>query len=78
MYFLIEDDNLLEKIILFGIKSALLASLSIIKNFLKTKIKSYCDEVTNFYKKKITKVDSNHTCLAVINFDCALKKDENY
>ena len=39
------------------------------KNFLKTKIKSYGDEV---------KVDSNHTCLAVISLDSALKKDENY
>ena len=24
------------------------------------------------------KVDSNHTCLAVISLDSALKKDENY
>ena len=23
-------------------------------------------------------MDSNHTCLAVIDFDSALKKDENY
>ena len=42
------------------------------KNFLKTKIKSH---VTNFYDKKIRKVDSNHTCLAVIILDSALKKD---
>ena len=27
---------------------------------------------------KIPKVDSNHTCLAVISLDSALKKDKNY
>ena len=45
---------------------------------MKTKIKSHRDEVTHFYDKKIPKVDSNHTCLAVIGLDSALKKDENY
>ena len=48
------------------------------KEFLKTKIKSHGDEVTDFYDKKIPKVDSSHTCLAVINVDSAFKKDENY
>ena len=48
------------------------------KEFLKTKIKSHDDEVTDFYNKEITKADSNHTCLAVINLDSALKKDDNY
>ena len=28
--------------------------------------------------KKIPKVNSNHTCLAVISFDSAFKKDGNY
>ena len=46
--------------------------------FLKTKVKSYGDEVADFYNKEITKVDSNHTCLAVIILDSALKKNENY
>ena len=45
---------------------------------MKTKIKSYDDEVTDFHDKKIPKVESNHTCLAVITFDSALKKDGNY
>ena len=45
---------------------------------MKTKIKFHGDEVTDFYDKKIPKVDSNHTCLAVINLDSALKKDEDY
>ena len=44
---------------------------------MKTKIKSNGDEVTNFYDKRIPKVDYNHTCLAVISLDSALKKDEN-
>ena len=48
------------------------------KEFLKTRIKSQGDEVTDFDDKEIPKVDSNHTCLAVISLDFALKKDENY
>ena len=44
------------------------------KEYLKTKVKSYGDEVTDFYKKKIPKGDSNHTCLAAISLDFALKK----
>ena len=34
---------------------------------MKTKIKSHGDGVTDFYDKKVPKVDSNHT-LAVISF----------
>ena len=45
---------------------------------MKTKIKFHGDEVTDFYDKKIPTIDSNHTCLAVINLDSALKKDEDY
>ena len=26
----------------------------------------------------ISKLESNHTCVAVISLDCALKKDDNY
>ena len=70
--------------ILFGIRSALTskknftASLSIIKLFWKTKIKSHGDEATDFYDKKMPKVDSNHTRLAVITLYSALKKDDNF
>ena len=46
------------------------------KKILKTKIKSHDDEVIDFYDKKIPKVYSNHICLAIINLDSALKKDE--
>ena len=45
---------------------------------MKTKINSHGDEVTDFYDKKNPKLDSNHTCLAVISLDSALKKDDNY
>ena len=42
---------------------------------MKTKINSYCVEVTDFCDKEISKVDSNHTYLAVISLDSALNKD---
>ena len=45
---------------------------------MKIKIKAHGNEVTDFYDKKIPKLGSNHTCLAVISLDSALKKDENY
>ena len=45
---------------------------------MKTKIKSYGDEITDFYDKEMPEVDSNPTCLAVINLDSALNKDRNY
>ena len=48
------------------------------KEFLKTKIKSHGDEVTDFYDNEIHKVDFNLTCLAVISLDSSLKKYENY
>ena len=45
---------------------------------MKTKIKFYGDEATNFHHKEISNVDSNVTCLAVISFDSALNKDGKY
>ena len=44
---------------------------------MKTKIKSHGYEITDFYDKKIWKVDSDHTCLTVFSFDSALKKEDN-
>ena len=35
-------------------------------------------KLQTFYDKKFPKVNSNRSCLAVINLDSALKKDENY
>ena len=83
MYFLIEDDDLLkEHNTVWGKVSAdskkeFDSKPVYNKEFLKTKIKSHGDEVTDFYDKKIPKVDSSHTCLAVISVDSAFKKDEN-
>ena len=56
----------------------MIANLSITKRNLKIKIKFHGDEVTDLYNREIPKVHSNHTCLAVISLDSALKKDENY
>ena len=48
------------------------------KKVLKTKIKSYGDEATDFYDKKMPQVGSNHTYLAVISLYSALEKDKSY
>ena len=84
MYFLIEDDDLSEKYNIMwdkvrgDTKKEFDSEPIYNKIFLKTKIKSYSDKVTGFYGKEIFKVDFNHTFLAVISLDSALKKDENY
>ena len=84
MYFLIEDDDLLEKYNIIwdevsaDIKKKIVREPVYDYKFLKTKIRSHGDQVTNFYDKEIPKVDSSHTCLAVISLDSALKKHENY
>ena len=68
MYFLIEDDDWR------GCTDIIIE----VNFFLKTKIKSHGDEVTDFYYKEIAKADSNHTWLAVISLDSTLNKDGNY
>ena len=84
MYFLIEDDNLLEKYntiwdkLSTDIKKEFDSEPVYNKEFLKTKIKSHGNEVTDFHDKEVPKVDCNHTRLAVISLDSALKKDDNY
>ena len=78
--FLIEDDDLCEKFntirdkVSSDIKKEFNSEPVYNQIFLKTKIKSYGDDVTDFYDKEIPKVNSNHTCLAVISLDSALKK----
>ena len=52
--------------------------LSVIKKFLKSKIKSHGEEVTDFYNKNFPKVESNHTSLAEISLNSFLKEDDNY
>ena len=78
IYFLLKIMTYWKNIILFGIKSALtlkkncepeIVSLCRVQIFLKTKIKSYGDKVTDFYDKEIPKVDSNYTGLAVMSLD---------
>ena len=84
MYFLFEDDDLLEKYNAIWDKVSAISKKEFDsepvynKNFLKNKVKSYGDELTDFYDNEIPKVDSNHTCLAIISLDFALSKDENY
>ena len=80
MYLLIEDDDLLEKYntiwdnVSADIKKELDSEPVYNKNYLKTKIQSHGDEVTDFYDKKIPKLNK----LTVITLDSALKKDDNY
>ena len=72
---MIEDIDLLEKYnIICEFDSKPAHSIE----FLKTKIKPHVDEVTDFYDKEIRKVDSNHTCSAVISSDSTLKKFANH
>ena len=84
MYFLIEDNDLLEKYntiwdkVSADIKKEFDSEPVYSRNFLKTKIKSHDDEVADFYDKKILKVNSHHSCLAAISLDSPLKKDDNY
>ena len=78
---MIEDNDLLEKCntIWDKISADIFDSEPVYgKNFLKTKIKSHGDEVTDFYDKEIPKVDFNLTYLAVISLVSALNKDGNY
>ena len=68
MYFLTEDDDLLNKYNTIwdqfsaDIKKNLIVSLSTMQKNLKTKTKSHGD-VTGFYNKEIHNVDSNHNKL---------------
>ena len=85
MYFLIENDDLLEKYntiiwdkVSADIKNEFDSEPVQNKKFWKTKIISHGEEVTDFHDKKIHKMDSNNTCLAVISLDSALNKDGNY
>ena len=84
MYFLIENHDLLEKYntiwdkVSTDMKKEFDRNPVYNKKFLKTKIKSHGDEVTDFYDKETPKVRSNHACLAVLILSSALKKDENY
>ena len=83
MYFLIEDDDLLEKYntiwdkVSANIKKECDSKPAYNKNILKTKIRSYGGEITEFHDKEIPNVNSNHIFLAVISLHSVLKNDEN-
>ena len=81
MYFFIEDDELLEKYdtiwdkVSVDIKKEFDSEHVYNKEFLKTEINSHGDDVTDSHDKKIPKVDSNHTCLAVISLDSVCSQE---
>ena len=81
IYFLMKDDDLLEKYntiwdkVCSDIKKEFDSEpVFYNKEFLKTKIKSHGDEITEFHDENIAKVDSRHICLAVITLDSTLRK----
>ena len=71
MYFFIGDDYLLEKYntiwdkVSVDIKEEFDSKPVYNKSYLKTKIKSHGDKVTDSYDKRIPMLDSNHICLTV-------------
>ena len=76
MYFLLNMITYFKNLILLGIMSVPIfkkidGKPAYNKHFLKTKIKSYGDEATDFHNKEIPKEGSNHTCFAaiVVDFD---------
>ena len=83
VYFLIENADLLETQnaiwdkVSADIKKETDSGPVYNKTFFKTKIRFHINEVTDFVDKKIPKLESNHTCLAVISLDSALNKDGN-
>ena len=82
-YFLIENNDSFEKYntiwdkVSADIEKKFDSKVVYYKKFLKRKIKSYSDDVTDYYDSESPKVDSDHTCLAIISLDSALNKDGN-
>ena len=82
-YFLIENNDSFEKYntiwdkVSADIEEQFDSKVVYYKKFLKRKIKSYSDDVTDYYDIESPKVDSDHTCLAIISLDSALNKDGN-
>ena len=60
------------------IKRNFIANPYIKKNFLKTKIRCFGDDATDFHIRKMHEAGSNHICFLVISIDSVPKKDENY
>ena len=84
MYFLVKDDDILQKYktikdkVIADAKKEFDSQPVYNKNFLKVKIKSHGDKVTGFYDKRIPRLHCNHTCLALIRLDSALNNGGNY
>ena len=84
MYFLIEEDDFLAKYnaiwdkVSTNMKQEFNSDPVYNKTFVKTKTKSMCAAATAFHDKKIPKMDSNCTYVAVISLYSVFKKDENY
>ena len=82
--FFIGDNDLLEKCIPIldkvgaNIKKESDSELVYHETFLKTKIKSYSDEATDFHDEIKPKAYFDNNCLSVITTDFALEKDGNY
>ena len=70
--YLLERYNAIWDKVRADIKKEFDSELASNKIFLRTKIESYGDEVTDFYDKEIPYVDYNHRCLTVISFDSSL------
>ena len=76
--FFVKDNNLLKKYntIWDNVSADIIqefdSELVYDKKILKTKIKSYVDEATDFHDKELPKAGSDCTCLAVITNDSAL------
>ena len=83
IHFFVIDEELLGKYNGFwnrvsnSIKKELDCELVYNKKFLKTKIRSYVHEPTDFHNNEIPKVGSNYTWLAVVFTDFVFKKDES-
>ena len=83
--FLIEDGDLLEKhnTICNKVNADIKKEFGRVpvynKTFFKTKIKPHGDKATDLFDKENPKMDTYHTCLAVIDFlDSTLRKDDYY
>ena len=84
IFFFIKDAALLKKHIAIwiqvsnSIKKELDCEPTYIKNFLKSKIRSYEDEATDLHSRKRSEIDSNYICWSVVLIDSVLKKDKSY
>ena len=83
MYFLIEEDDFLVKYnaiwdkVSTNMKEEFNSDPVYNKTFVKTKTKSMGAAATAFHNKKIPKMDSNCTYVAVISLYSVFKKDKN-